>query len=133
MRLETYALTRVVELKDLENLVKTDIEEYATKLDMFTVMDIVRETYPVPIGDDTWFHPWIRSLIKNDLRQPERLMKMTQQQDLGDELGALKFIVGCLVETVVGELSSLAKDGQKVSPYCTRYSRNLDQLRLCHS
>ncbi|KAK4142216.1 uncharacterized protein C8A04DRAFT_30175 [Dichotomopilus funicola] len=113
LRLETYALTRTVNLKGLEDLVKKDIEEYATKFDMFTVMDIVRETYPVPIGDDMWFHPWIKSLIKNDLRRPEKLVQLARSQDLSDEIGALKFIVGCLTETVVSELGSLTRDGKK--------------------
>ena len=105
---EVYALARTVELDGLEKQVKNETERIGDHLGIFTVIEAVKETYPITIGDDTWFPRWIKSLIKNAFRDPGKLSKISNSQmpDFGEGSSVVKLFLGCMLETHAEMLSS---------------------------
>ena len=105
---EIYVLARTVELRDLETQARNKIEGIADRLDVLAVVEAVRETYPTTIGNDTWFPRWIKSLIRNALRDSSKLPKTCSSQtpDFGDNFSVVKLFLGCMLETHAEMLSS---------------------------
>jgi hypothetical protein len=68
--IEVYATARLFKLSRLEYLAKDEITKLAKDLDLFTIIDIVKETYPNVSGNDTWFPTFIKSTMKAALEKP---------------------------------------------------------------
>ena len=98
-RFEIYALARAVELDGLEMQVRDEIEDIADRLDIFTVLDAIKEMYPTLIGNDTWFSPWVKSLIKKAFKNPGKLSKVSPSTDFGVDSSVVKLLLGCMLET----------------------------------
>ncbi|KAK0621941.1 hypothetical protein B0T17DRAFT_618317 [Bombardia bombarda] len=85
---EVYAAARLYELDQLEELAREEIElvtciyhptsssnattsiasrnprDAPTKLNVFTIIDIVKEAYPTPDADDVWFPAYMKERVK---------------------------------------------------------------------
>lgn len=107
-KLEIYALARTLELGGLEEQVRHHIERAARNLELFTVIDAIKETYPTPIGNDTWFHGWIKSLARKALRRPRRISTAPVPDDFGDGASVVKFLFGSMLEVYIDLLESRA-------------------------
>jgi hypothetical protein len=68
--IEVYATARFFRLWWLESLAKDEITKLAKDVDLFTIIDIVKETYPDVSGNDTWFPTFIKSTMKAALEKP---------------------------------------------------------------
>jgi len=68
--IEVYATARLFSLSWLEYLAKDEITKLAKDVDLFTIIDIVKETYPDVSGNDTWFPTFIKSTMKAALEKP---------------------------------------------------------------
>jgi hypothetical protein len=68
--IEVYATARLFRLSWLECLAKDEITQLAMDVDLFTIIDIVKETYPDVSGNDTWFPTFIKSTMKAALEKP---------------------------------------------------------------
>ena len=68
--IEVYATARFFLLWRLEELAKKEITRLAKDVDLFTIIDIVKETYPDVSGNDTWFPTFIKSTMKAALEKP---------------------------------------------------------------
>ncbi|KAK4238309.1 hypothetical protein C8A03DRAFT_15199, partial [Achaetomium macrosporum] len=106
--LEIYRLARTVELSGLEELARDEIERCADELDVFSIIDAVKEAYPDPIGDDAWFPQWIKSQIKKAFRDPSTLSAATIAPVFSDESSVVKLLLGCMLETYGDMVESLA-------------------------
>ncbi|KLU90793.1 hypothetical protein MAPG_10644 [Magnaporthiopsis poae ATCC 64411] len=113
-RFEIYALARSVELDGLEEQVRDEIDGIADHLDMFTVIDAVRETYPTLIGNDTWFPPWIKSVIKKAFKDPKKLSGIPASPDFRAVFSVTKLLLGCMMETYT-EMVDVIADGLGVA------------------
>ncbi|KAL2168918.1 hypothetical protein VTG60DRAFT_6688 [Thermothelomyces hinnuleus] len=110
-KLEVYRLARAVELNGLEEMAKHDIERSAQGLDVFAVIDAVKEAYPTPARDDAWFEHWIKTLIKKAFANPARLLlsEGAAVRDFGDDESVVKVLFRCMLETYVDMVESLAR------------------------
>jgi hypothetical protein len=108
---EAYALARTLELEDLEDQIKPAIELEAWGLDIFTIIDAVKQTYPAVIGNDTWFPRWIKSHIKKAFKDPGALTTLMVQPDFKDDSSVVKFMLECMLETYVDMVESLGGHG----------------------
>jgi hypothetical protein len=106
-RFETYALARTVELNGLERQVRRDIECTTRHLDIFTVIDAIKNAYPTPIGDDTWFPQWIKEFTKKAFKDPEELTRIMVRPDFGDDASVAKFLFKSMLESYVDVLKSV--------------------------
>ncbi|KAK4121494.1 hypothetical protein N657DRAFT_692045 [Parathielavia appendiculata] len=61
---DIYALARTLELAEFEHQVKPAIKRGSQGLDVFTIIDIVKQAYPTLIGHDTWFPEWLKLHIE---------------------------------------------------------------------
>ncbi len=106
---EIYALARTFSVRDLEQQARSTIEWLARKLNVFSIIDVVKTAYPTPIGDDSWLRPWITSTIKSALRDPRTLVPKETQgtPNLADDASVLKMIFACMLETYTGMVESL--------------------------
>lgn len=71
---EVYATAREYELDGLQELAKGHISILSKELDAFTIIAIVKETYPSTIGEDTWFPSYIKANIKAAFENSVTLM-----------------------------------------------------------
>ncbi|KAK4156085.1 hypothetical protein C8A00DRAFT_12945, partial [Chaetomidium leptoderma] len=111
-KFEIYALARTFELDHLEEQIKTELNWMKRDLDIFTVIDAVKEAYPTIIGNDTWFPPWIKSLIKQAFKDPGKTSRSRDSPDFGDGPSVVKVLFGCILETYAEMLESMAdRDG----------------------
>lgn len=107
-RFEIYALARSVELSDLEEQVRDEIDSIADHLDMFTFIDAVRETYPALIGNYTRFSPWIKLVIKKAFKNPKKLSSISVSPDFRAVFSVTKLLLGCMMETYTEMVDSNA-------------------------
>ncbi|KXX76638.1 hypothetical protein MMYC01_206549 [Madurella mycetomatis] len=105
---EVYSMARTYELQGLEELARAQIELLAAQFDPFTLIDVVKETYPVPIGDDTWFPQYIRSHIKGAFRNPSTLLKAEWPPEFSSGASVVKVLLGCILEVYVDMLESFS-------------------------
>ncbi|KAJ4289356.1 hypothetical protein N0V88_007107 [Collariella sp. IMI 366227] len=128
-RFKIYALSRTVELDEFENSARDGLQEVTRNLDIFTVIDAVKEGYPRPISNDVWFPAWIKSRIKEAFKDPGLLMRSNVLPDFSDGFSVVKVFFDCMLQAYVEMLESLA--GQEVvsaeaHPY---HSKQLRQYR----
>jgi hypothetical protein len=115
-KFEIYALARTLELDGLEREVTNDIERTTQHLDIFTVIDIVKDAYPTHIGNDMWFPQWINEVTKRAFKHPEKLMSIAARPDFRDDASVAKFLFKSMLESYVDELkSSIVHDGASIS------------------
>ncbi|KAK3897929.1 hypothetical protein C8A05DRAFT_38495 [Staphylotrichum tortipilum] len=108
---QIYALAKAVALSGLEEQARSTIEQLARNLDFGTVIDAVKEGYPIPASDDSWFQPWITSTIKSALQNPGTSLSRTTQGALrfGDDASVIKVIFECMRKTY-SEMMELLSD-----------------------
>ncbi|KAL2127151.1 hypothetical protein VTI74DRAFT_11248 [Chaetomium olivicolor] len=109
---EIYALSRTVELDDFEASAKDGLELITRDIDVFTVFDAVKESYPKPIGNDVWFPQWMKSRVKEAFKDPGSLLRNTNLPDFSDGPSVVKVFFDCMLEAYIEMLESLA--GQHV-------------------
>lgn len=108
---EVYSMARTYGLEGLEELARTQIELLAAQVDPFTLIDVVKETYPTPTGNDTWFPQYIRSHIKAAFRNPSALLKAEWPPDFSSGASVVKVLLGCILEVYVDMLESFSEAG----------------------
>ncbi|GAB1318387.1 hypothetical protein MFIFM68171_08597 [Madurella fahalii] len=114
---EAYSVARTYGLEGLEELARAQIELLAAQFDPFTLIDVVKETYPTPIGDDAWFPQYIRSRIKAAFRNPSTLLRAEWPPDFSSGASVVKVLLGCVLEVYVDMLESLSGgDGVAIDP-----------------
>jgi hypothetical protein len=112
LKFEIYALARTVGLDGLDEQVRNDIGCVARDLEVFTVIDAVQAAYPVPIGNDTWFPHWIRSLVKQTFQDPRKVLKSVTPSESNNRTSVVKLLFECMLETYTDMLESLGgRDG----------------------
>lgn len=72
--IQVYVLAREYELSSLEELAKLEIERLGNGLRFSMVLDLVRDAYPDPSADDTWFGDYLESGLKSLLRNTSELL-----------------------------------------------------------
>lgn len=110
-RLEIYALARTFEVGGLEEQVRDDIERETRDLDIFTVIDAVKDAYPTFIGNDTWVPQWIKAVTKKTFENPEGLRRILVLRDFRDDSSVAKFMFRSMLESYVDVLDSMAPPG----------------------
>lgn len=108
-KLEVYRLARTVQVRGLEELAKHDFERAAQQLDIFRVIDAIKEAYPGPIRQDEWFCHWFKDFIKEAFNNPEKLpwLRDAAVCDLGDDTSVVKVLFQCTLETYFDKLEAL--------------------------
>ncbi|KAL2193958.1 hypothetical protein P885DRAFT_19399, partial [Corynascus similis CBS 632.67] len=107
-KLEVYRLARTVQVRGLEELAKHDFERAAQQLDIFRVIDAIKEAYPGPIRQDEWFCHWFKDFIKEAFNNPEKLpwLRDAAVCDLGDDTSVVKVLFQCTLETYFDKLEA---------------------------
>ena len=67
---EVYATAREFDLTELEALATEEITLLSKDVDPFTIIDIVKKTYPCAKGNDTWFPIFIKDTIRTAFETP---------------------------------------------------------------
>ncbi|EAQ88601.1 predicted protein [Chaetomium globosum CBS 148.51] len=112
LKFEIYTLARTIGLDGLDKKVRSDIEWVARDLEVCTVIEVVQAAYPVPIGNDTWFPRWIRSLVKQTFQDSRKLSKAVAPSQSGNGTSVVKLLFECMLETYTDMLESLSgRDG----------------------
>lgn len=109
-----YAVARTYELEGLEDLAKAEIEQFTGTTDPFVLIDVVKEAYPTPIGDDPWFQGYIKSRIKAAFRDPTALLSTECLPNFGDGASVVKIVLGCMLEVYADLLASLGGEGGRL-------------------
>lgn len=112
LKFEIYTLARTVGLDGLDEQVRNDIEWVARDLEVCTVVEAVQAAYPVPIGDDTWFPRWIRSLVKQTFQDPRKLSNAVAPSESNNGTSVVKLLFECMLETYTDMLESLRVGGR---------------------
>jgi len=71
--IRVYALAREYELFSLQELAKLEIERLGNGLRFSVVLGLVRDAYPDPSADDTWFSNYLKSGLESLLQNPSEL------------------------------------------------------------
>lgn len=112
LQFEIYTLARTIGLDGLDEQARNDIEWVARDLEVCTVIEAVQAAYPVPIGNDTWFPRWIRSLVKQTFQDPRKLSNAAAPSEAGNGTSVVKLLFECMLETYTDMLESLSgRDG----------------------
>ncbi|KAK3389557.1 hypothetical protein B0H63DRAFT_445741 [Podospora didyma] len=104
---EVYAAARVYELDSLEELAKEQITVLGYGLDVFAIIDVVKDAYPIPVGDDTWFPDYMKSQIKAAFENPTTLLSADFPSDFSDGTSIAKFLFRGVLEVYCEMVESL--------------------------
>ncbi|KAK5653495.1 hypothetical protein OQA88_8754 [Cercophora sp. LCS_1] len=122
--IEVYAAARFFRLSWLERLAKNEITKLANDVDLFTTIDIVKETYPDVSGNDTWFPTFIKSTMKAALEKPrvpataatslDKLLLWGAMEVFRDKLDALTAMTTSAAEHHVSDATPAPCVGEEV-------------------
>ncbi|KAK3386028.1 hypothetical protein B0H63DRAFT_450022 [Podospora didyma] len=125
--IEVYATARFFRLSWLEYLAKDEITKLAKDVDLFTIIDIVKETYPDVSGNDTWFPTFIKSTMKAALEKPrvpataatslDKMLLWGAMEVFRDKLDALTAMTTSAAEQHVSDATPAprTKEGKKAA------------------
>ncbi|KAK3936992.1 hypothetical protein QBC46DRAFT_393763 [Diplogelasinospora grovesii] len=105
--LRVYAAAREYEVDGLAELAKEKIGHLGNGIDIFTMLDIVKGTYPAPDADDTWFSAYVTSQIKAAFEQAPALHKVDITATFGDGVSIAKTLVKNLIDIYYEKMASL--------------------------
>ncbi|KAK4097887.1 hypothetical protein N658DRAFT_510033 [Parathielavia hyrcaniae] len=114
--LEVYTLARRLELEDLQNQVRPAIEWGSCGVDMYTIMDAIKQACPSPniVGNDPWFTQWFKLHLKEALQDPDRRSVASaaavQHGSMYDDSGVVKLMFECMRETYAETVGSMSLD-----------------------
>jgi hypothetical protein len=121
--IEVYATARLFMLWWLEYLAKQEITRLAKGVDLFTIIDIVKETYPDVSGDDTWFPTFIKSTMKAALEKPrvpataatslDKMLLWGAMEVFRDKLDALTAMTTSAAEQQVSDAAPASRKKKK--------------------
>ncbi|KAK5652351.1 hypothetical protein OQA88_10543 [Cercophora sp. LCS_1] len=119
---QVYAAARIYELGGLEDLAIDEIERLSEMVDVFSVIDTVREVYPKPAADDYWFPGFVKDKIKDALKDGSALSKADCPIDFSDGIGFAKLLVKGVMEVyrdMVEDLDAAKVAAQQESGPCS--------------
>ncbi|KAK3323098.1 hypothetical protein B0T19DRAFT_425204 [Cercophora scortea] len=114
---EVYSAARTYELDGLEELAKEQIVQLGQGLDAFTMIDVVKEAYPVPVGDDVWFPNYMKGRIKAAFEDPTAIIEADFPSNYGDNFSIAKVLFRGMLEVYCEMLESLSQDTSDVEPF----------------
>ncbi|KAK0723525.1 hypothetical protein B0T26DRAFT_773555, partial [Lasiosphaeria miniovina] len=90
---EVYNAAHEYELVGLEGLAKERIDLLGAGLDLFTIIDVVKEMYPTPVADGSWLPGYVKSCIKAAFQNPRALLASKFPVDFGDSTSVAKLLL----------------------------------------
>jgi hypothetical protein len=121
--IEVYATARLFMLWWLEHLAKQEITRLAKGVDLFTIIDIVKETYPDVSGNDIWFPTFIKSTMKAALEKPrvpataatslDKMLLWGAMEVFRDKLDALTAMTTSAAEEQVSDATAAPRKMEK--------------------
>lgn len=135
--MQVYVAARVYEISSLEELAKEQIKFLGDNLDMLSILDVVENTYPTPVEDDTWFPEYIRSRIEAAFKDPTALLALEFSDTFGSGISIAKLLLKTVVELYCKKVESLQNQhsvassvGDKRHTPTTDSSNEPDSTRL---
>ncbi|KAL2256028.1 hypothetical protein VTK26DRAFT_2327 [Humicola hyalothermophila] len=120
---DVYAVSGRYEIKGLHELARAEIERLAANTDVFTLIDIVKETCPTGIGNDHWLHRYLKSRVKAAFQNPSALLQAKYLPDYQDAGSFVKLFLGCILEAYADLLEAL-----KTEPLTPRTDQSFQEV-----
>lgn len=93
-----YAAARSYKLHGLEELVRDEIALLSDDFNVFDIIDVVRDVYSSPVGDDIWFSQYIKSSMKGALSTLPAHAMVHIPADLSDGVVIAKLLLQAVLE-----------------------------------
>ncbi|OTA52081.1 hypothetical protein K449DRAFT_470660 [Hypoxylon sp. EC38] len=94
----TYFVARDYELPVLEELAKDEIKRLGRSLQPMQLLDTVTETHPSFRSDDTWFHSYLKSVVKPLIESPLTALTRATPEHSSPTLSLASVLLKSMIE-----------------------------------
>ncbi|KAI0108842.1 hypothetical protein F4776DRAFT_413399 [Hypoxylon sp. NC0597] len=96
--LRAYAVARDYELPVLEELAKGEIERLRRNLQPIQLLDTMMDAHPTFRSDDTWFHNYLKSMVKSLIESPPTSLTHTAPEDSNQTSSLPSILLKSMIE-----------------------------------
>jgi len=112
---QVYVASRDLQFDDLISLVEEEITILGESLDIFSIIDVVKQIYPSPTADDTWFPNFVTERLSAALADPVALLKIDVPGDFSDGMSIAKFIIQGVFQVYAKRLEDSARKSEEAA------------------
>ncbi|KAK3342124.1 hypothetical protein B0T25DRAFT_359743 [Lasiosphaeria hispida] len=113
--IQVYVASRDLQIDGLVSLAKEEIHMLGERVDIFSIIDIVKNAYPSPTADDTWFPSFMKERLDAALAHPMLMLKTDIPVAISDGMSIVKFIIKGVLQAYGERLEDLARTKEEAA------------------